>query len=135
MTQPGASLPELGGAPDGPDPFTDGVLACAFRVSNALGTGFLEKVYENALAHELRKTGFSVEQQVPIQVLYDGQVVGSYVADLCIDGHLLIELKACKALEDIHLAQCLNYLKATGLRRCLLLNFGTPRIQIKRISL
>jgi GxxExxY protein len=111
------------------------VLGCAFRVSNTLGAGFLEKVYENALTHEIRKSGLAVAQQAPIQVIYDGELVGSYAADLLVESRLIVELKACKALEDVHMAQCLNYLKATGIRTCLLLNFGTPKLQIKRISL
>jgi GxxExxY protein len=109
------------------------VIGCAFKVANTLGAGFLEKVYENALAHEIRKTGIVVEQQHGVTVHYDGAVVGEYVADLLIDGCLLVELKAVKALDDIHLAQCLNYLKATGLPLCLLLNFGTPKLEIKRV--
>ena len=117
------------------DALTESVIGCAFKVAQELGPGFLEKVYENALAHELRKSGLRTEQQVPVQVVYDEQIVGSYVADLLVDARLILELKACRALEDIHIAQCLNYLKATGLRTCLLLNFGTPRLQIKRISL
>jgi GxxExxY protein len=111
------------------------VLGCAFRVSNTLGAGFLEKVYENALTHEIRKSGLAVVQQAPIQVIYDGEVVGSYAADLLVESRLLVELKACKALEDVHMAQCLNYLKATGIRTCLLLNFGTPKLQIRRLAL
>jgi GxxExxY protein len=117
------------------DPLTESVIKCAFTVANTLGFGFLEKVYENALAHEIRRATLEVEQQVPISVTYDGFVVGTYVADLMVERRLLVELKACKALEDLHVAQCLNYLKATGIHTCLLLNFGTPKLQIKRISL
>ncbi|MFH1123647.1 MAG: GxxExxY protein [Pseudomonadota bacterium] len=109
------------------------VIGCAYQVSNTLGNGFLEKVYENALAHDLRKVGLAVEQQSPIQVFYDGVVVGDYVADLLVEKSVLVELKAVKALDQIHFAQCLNYLKATGLNLCLLINFGTPRVQVKRI--
>jgi GxxExxY protein len=119
----------------GQDPLTESVLRCAFKVANTLGAGYLEKVYENALAHELRKAGLEVEQQAPISVTYDGLVVGSYAADLMVEHRLLVELKACKALDDIHLAQCLNYLKATGIKTCLLINFGTPKLQIRRLSL
>lgn len=96
---------------------------------------FLEKVYENALAHELRKAGLGVEQQNLMTVVYDGAPVGDYFADICVNGTLVVELKAVKELNDTHLAQCLNYLKATGLKTALLLNFGAPRIQIKRVSL
>ncbi len=113
---------------------TEQIIGCAFEVSNKLGSGFLEKVYENALAHELRKTGLSVEQQKAIAVCYDGVIVGEYVADLIVNQTVLVELKAVKSLNDIHVAQCLNYLKATGLKICLLLNFGKPKVEIKRFA-
>ena len=113
---------------------TETVIRCAFAVSNTLGCGFLEKVYENALAHELRKAGLNAEQQHGITVCYDGVVVGEYAADLLIDGVLLVELKAVKELDDIHLAQCLNYLRATDLRLCLLMNFGKPKLEVRRIA-
>ncbi len=112
---------------------TEQVIGAAFGVSNALGAGFLEKVYENALVHELRRVGLQVEQQYPITVHYDGIVVGEYVADVLVDGRVLVELKAVKKLDDIHTAQCLNYLRATGLPGCLLLNFGNPKVEIKRL--
>lgn len=112
---------------------TEKVIGCAFTVSNTLGCGFLEKVYENALAHELRKAGLKTEQQHGIVVYYDGQVVGEYVADLLVEGGLLIELKAVRELDDIHLAQCLNYLRATHLHLCLLMNFAKPRVDIRRV--
>jgi len=112
---------------------TEKVIACAFTVSNTLGCGFLEKVYENALAHELRKAGMGVRQQYPIRVTYDGVIVGDYTADLLVEDRVLIELKAVRALDNVHLAQCLNYLKATGLRICLLMNFGRPRVEVRRI--
>lgn len=114
---------------------TERVIGCAFQVSNTLGCGFLERVYENALAHELQKAGLDIRQQAPIRVTYDGVTVGEYTADLVVDGRLMLELKAVKALDDIHVAQCINYLKATGLRLCLLINFGKPRIEIRRIAL
>ena len=99
------------------------------------GAGFLEKVYENALAHELRKAGFLVVQQHPISVWYDGLVVGEYFADLFVEECVIVELKAVKAIDEAHWAQCLNYLRATGMRLCLLINFGRSRIEIKRIVL
>jgi len=117
------------------DSLTECVIACAFRVQNTLGCGFLEKVYERALYHECSKAGLRVEAQHPIRVFYDGVVVGEYSVDLLIDGHLLVELKAVRALDDIHLTQCLNYLKATGMKTCLLLNFGKPEMEIRRVSL
>ena len=112
---------------------TERVIQCAFAVSNALGCGFLEKVYENALAYELRKAGIRAEQQYGIKVHYDGVVVGDYMADLLVEGSLLLELKAVKELDDIHLAQCLNYLKATKLCLCLLMNFAKPKLEVRRV--
>lgn len=112
---------------------TEAIIGAAFTVSNSLGVGFLEKVYENALAHEIRKRGPRVEQQVPIKVVYDSVVVGDYVADLIVEERILVELKVVKAFDDIHLAQCLNYLKATGLHLGLLLNFGQTRVEVKRL--
>ncbi len=117
------------------DPVSERLIACAFKVLNTLGSGFLEKVYENALAHECRKSGLNVHAQVPITVRYDGVVVGDYVADLLVEERLLVELKAVRALEGIHLAQALNYLKATAVPACLLLNFGNPKLEIKRLFL
>ena len=112
---------------------TERIIGAAYQVSNALGAGFLEKVYENALAHELRKSGLAVEQQKPIDVRYDGIIVGQYFADLMVNGAVLVELKTVKEFDDIHLAQCLNYLKATGYDICLLFNFAKPKVEIKRI--
>ncbi|MBN2024507.1 MAG: GxxExxY protein [Pirellulales bacterium] len=118
---------------EGMNKISETVIGAAFAVSNALGTGFLEKVYENALAHELRKAGLGVKQQEPVQVFYDDVEVGNYVADLLVSGCVLVEIKVAKGIDDAHLAQCLNYLKATGLKLCLLVNFGTPKIGIKRV--
>jgi GxxExxY protein len=112
---------------------TERIIKCVYIVANTLGTGFLEKVYENALAHELRKSGVLVEQQKGIKVLYDGVGVGDYMADLLVQKEIVVELKAVKALDSIHIAQCLNYLKATGFKVCLLLNFGMPKVQIGRL--
>ena len=109
------------------------IIGRALAVANTLGSGFLEKVYENALAYELRKAGIAVAQQHGIVVLYDGAVVGEYAVDLLVEELVVVELKAIIALKDVHHAQCVNYLKATGFRMCLLLNFGGPRLQIKRL--
>lgn len=114
------------------DQISEKIIGCAFTVSNKLGAGFLEKVYENALAHELRKNSLDVEQQKPIKVFYDDVVVGDYVADLLIENSL-VELKAVRRIDDIAVAQCLNYLRATELRVCLLINFGNPRVEFKRL--
>ena len=115
------------------DKTTKRIIGAAYTVANALGSGFLEKVYENALLHELRKIGLGVERQKAVRVFYDGIVVGEYVADLLVQGLVVVELKAVRALDEIHLAQCLNYLKATRFSVCLLINFGNPRIQIRRL--
>jgi GxxExxY protein len=115
------------------DEITEKIIGCAYTVANELGHGFLEKVYENALVHEIRKAGLAAEQQYPIPVLYDGVVVGDYVADLFVAEEVLVELKAIKSVEDVQVAQCLNYLKATRCKICLLINFGNPRVEVRRI--
>lgn len=117
------------------NPITEKIIGCAYQVSNTLGAGFLEKVYENALAHEMGKAGLKVQQQYPIKVWYDGIAVGEYYADLLVENCVLVELKAVKDLNEVHHSQALHYLKATGLRLCLLLNFGKRKIDIKRIAL
>lgn len=101
-------------------------------MSNTLGSGFLEKVYENALVHELRKRGFEADPQHEIPVYYDGIVMGQFFADILVEKKVIIELKTARDDHEIFMAQCLNYLKATGLPICLLLNFGKPRLEIKR---
>ena len=105
------------------------------NVSNILGAGFLEKVYENALHQELMESGFTVETQKPVQVKYKNAVVGEYFADIVVNGRVLVEVKAVRAMDETHQAQLLNYLKATGLGVGLILNFGTPRLGIKRMVL
>lgn len=115
------------------DSLTEQIIGCAYSVGNALGEGFLEKVYENALAHELEKTGLKVSRQEPIKVVYDGVVVGDYFADLVVDEEIIIELKAVQNIDNSHLAQCINYLKATGKKLALLINFGNSRVQVKRV--
>jgi GxxExxY protein len=112
---------------------TERIIGCAFKVGNELGCGFLEKCNENALAHELRKAGFHVEQQKHVDVMYDGILVGEYVADLIVEGCVVVELKAIKACDEIHAAQCINYLAATGLPICLLINFST-KVEVKRFA-
>ncbi|HEV8604763.1 MAG TPA: GxxExxY protein [Tepidisphaeraceae bacterium] len=112
---------------------TERIIGAAYKVANELGCGFMEKVYENAMAHELRKQGLHVEQQHRIQVFYDGVVVGDYVADMVVEGLVLVEIKAIKALEEIHSAQCINYLAATGMPICLLINFA-KKVEVKRLA-
>ncbi len=118
-----------------PNQITERIIGCVHRVSNTLGSGFLEKVYENALLIELGNCGLRTEQQHPIKVFYNNSLVGEFAADILVDGCVIVELKAVKALDDVHTAQCLNYLKATGMKICLLINFGKPRVDIKRIIL
>ncbi len=112
---------------------TQKIIGCAFTVHNTLGCGFLEKVYENALTHELRKSGLNAKQQHPLPVKYDDELVGDFYADLLVNDAILVELKVVKGLESVHMAQCMNYLKACNLEICLLLNFFRPRLEIKRI--
>jgi GxxExxY protein len=110
---------------------TEKIIGCAFRVRDKLKCGFLEKVYENAMVIELTNAGLRVRQQAPVPVYYDGIIVGDYVADLIVEDAVIVELKAVRSIDQIHVAQCLNYLAATGKQICLLLNFWT-RVQIKR---
>jgi GxxExxY protein len=109
------------------------IIGGAFKVSNTLGCGFLEKVYEAALFHELTKAGVPVKQQQPLQVFYDGVLVGEYRADLVVADQVIVEVKAAKGLDPGHEAQLLNYLRASQLKTGLLLNFGKPRLHIKRL--
>ena len=111
---------------------TGTVIGCAMKVHRTLGPGYLEAVYERALAHELRKAGLGVACQVPLQVTYDGIVVGEYVADLLVERRLLVENKAVQALTRAHEVQLVSYLTTTGLDLGLLLNFGAPSLQYKR---
>ena len=110
---------------------TEKVIGAFFKVYNTLGYGFAEKVYENALAIELRKLGLKVEQQKSITVYYEGSIVGEYVADVIATEVVMLELKAVRQLTDEHEAQLLNYLKATPIEVGLLLNFG-PKAEYKR---
>jgi GxxExxY protein len=112
---------------------TERIIGCLYQVSNSLGCGFLEKVYENASGIAFAKAGLQVQQQFPIQVRYEGVVVGDYYADLLVEELVLVELKTVKTFDDVHTAQCLNYLRATGLPVCLLVNFYRPKLEIKRI--
>ena len=115
------------------DTITERIIGTAHKVSNTLGIGFVKKVYENAHAHEMRKDGLNVVQQHPIKVVYDGIVVGDFFVDLLVEDLVLVELKSVSTLNDDHMMQALNYLRASGLPACLLINFGTPRAQIRRL--
>ena len=112
---------------------TEAIIGAAYRVANVLGAGFLEKVYENALAIELRRANHEVEQQRPMEVWYYDQLVGLYQADLVVDHSVVVELKALDGLDRVHRAQCMNYLRATRMETGLVINFGRPRIEIQRV--
>ncbi|MGC9453436.1 MAG: GxxExxY protein [Phycisphaerae bacterium] len=114
---------------------TGRVLQAAFEVSNQLGCGFLENVYENALSAELSSRGMEVSRQVPIRVIYKNQTVGEYRADLIVESQVLVEVKATIEHHKLYVAQTLNYLRATGLGVGLLLNFGRPKLMYRRLVL
>lgn len=111
---------------------TEKVIGYAMTVHRALGPGFLESVYQKALAHELCKAGLKAECEKPIQVTYDGVVVGNFFADMLIEDAVLIENKAVQTLASAHEVQLVNYLTATGIEIGLLLNFGAGRLEFKR---
>jgi GxxExxY protein len=112
---------------------TERVLGAVFEVSNTLGAGFLEKVYQRALVHELRLRGMRADAEVSIPVICKGQWIGEYFADILVEDVLVIELKCAESLCNEHTAQCLNYLRASGRRFCLLVNFQKPKVEWKRI--
>lgn len=112
---------------------THEIIGAAYEVHRELSGGFLEKVYENALAVELVSRGLRVQAQAAIAVRYKGQAVGDYVADLLVNDIVLCEIKALEALNAAHHAQLLNYLKATGIKVGLLINFGPRRVDVKRM--
>ena len=111
---------------------TQSIIGCAMRVHTTLGRGFLESVYQRALIHELIKLGLTVESEKPLQVIYDGIVVGNFSADLLVEKRTLIELKANQSLVVANEVQLVNYLTATGIDLGLLLNFGAARLGFKR---
>ena len=103
---------------------TSDIIRIFYKVYNCLGYGFLEKVYENALAIEFRREGLSFRQQVPVKVFYEGEIVGDYIANFIVEGEVVVEVKANCGLDGVDEAQLLNYLKATGKDVGLLMNFG-----------
>jgi GxxExxY protein len=111
------------------DPLAQQIITCATTVSTVLGAGLPEVIYENALAHELRKAGLRVCQKQSVVTCYDGKIVGDYTADLLVQDDVLIELKAAKGSNAFDATQCTNYLKATGHTRLLLLNFSDSGLQ------
>lgn len=114
------------------DLITEKIIGCAYEVSNTLGSGFPESVYEKALHHQALKTGLRAERQFQMKVFYDAVLVGEFFADLLIEEKVLIEIKAVRELDELHVAQAMNYLKASGSPICLLINFGRPKMEIRR---
>lgn len=111
------------------------IIGVAFDVHNILGAGFLEKVYENAMMVRFRKTGIKAEQQVPNKVYFEKEAVGDYCADIVVDNKIILELKCAESITSIHEAQLINYLKATGMKLGILINFANPKLEYKRIVL
>ena len=117
------------------DCLTSKVLNAVFEVSNTLGAGFLEKVYQRALLRELSLQGIRATAEASFAVFYKGHTVGEYFADLLVEDALVVELKCAERLAKEHTAQCLNYLRASGRTVCLLVNFHRPRVEWRRIVL
>jgi len=118
--------------PSTTDELTGKIIGAAMKVHGKLGFGFVESVYENSLAHELRKAGFKAEQQVAIKVYYDGIIVGDFKADLVVDDAVILELKAVEKATTVHEVQLVNYLNGVGKDVGLLLNFGARSLEFKR---
>ena len=114
---------------------TYNIRGAIFEVNRVLGYGILEKVYENALMAELQDRGIKAESQVPISVHYKNRVVGEYIADIVVEGEVILELKAVESLQKVHEAQLLNYLKETEYKLGFLANFTHPKAEIKRFVL
>jgi GxxExxY protein len=112
---------------------TKKIIGCAYYVYNKLGAGFLEKVYENALALQLGRIGLRAQQQMPISVRFEGEVVGEFFADILVEDKVILELKVVSELSSIHEVQLVNYLKATGIKVGLLLNFGEQMKIVRRV--
>ncbi len=111
------------------------IIGLAIEVHNKLGYGFLEKVYENALMILFRREGINAKQQAPITVYFEGKVVGEYFADILVEDKIILELKSLEKITDVHKAQALNYLKATGLRLAIIINFGKKKLEYERLVL
>ncbi len=115
------------------DSLTERVLGAVFEVSNTLGAGFLEKVYERALLRELGLRGIQATTQASLAITYKGHCVGEYFADILVEDLLVVELKCVERLANEHTAQCLNYLRASGRTLCLLVNFQKSKVEWKRV--
>ncbi|MGO8816494.1 MAG: GxxExxY protein [Terriglobia bacterium] len=113
---------------------TKTVIGCAFEVINELGAGFLESVYERALILALQQKGVVALSQQACKVMFRGECVGDFYADILVEGKVIVELKAVKAIAPEHQAQTINYLNATGIEVGLLINFGNPKLEYKRFT-
>ena len=113
---------------------TKTIIGCAFEVINELGAGFLESVYEKALLLALRQEGLSATAQHPVKVMFRNECVGDFYADIFVEGKVIVELKAVKAIASEHQAQIINYLNATDIEVGLLINFGTQKLEYKRFT-
>ena len=114
----------------------DHIRETSLSIHTYLKHGHMEKIYENAIVHRLKKQGFTLEQQHPLKVFdEDGTILGDYVADLFIEQNLIVEIKACRTLAEEHIAQILGYLRASRMRHGLLINFGAPKLQLKKLVL
>ncbi|RKX43718.1 MAG: GxxExxY protein [Verrucomicrobia bacterium] len=111
---------------------TEKVIGCAYRVYNKMGYGFLESVYEKSLMIELKKSGLQAESQKPITVEYEGEIVGEFIADVVVEGSVILELKSVKRIVRAHEIQLVNYLVATGTEVGLILNFAEEKVEVKR---
>lgn len=112
---------------------TSRIIGCFYEVYNTLGYGFLEKIYENAMMIELGRQGLSCQQQIRIEVLYTGEIIGDYYADILVENAVILELKAAKSIAEEHENQLINYLKATPVEVGLLLNFGAKPEMVRKI--
>ena len=111
---------------------TEKIISCAYKVYNELGFGFLESVYEKSLMIELRKAGLQAKEQTPINVFYEGEVVGEFFADILVEGKVILELKSVRCVIRAHEVQLVNYLQATQTSVGLILNFGKEKVEVKR---
>lgn len=118
-----------------PTDLTGAVIGSAFEIANVLGAGFLEKVYERAMLRELTLRGIRARTQVPFSICYKEHNVGEYLADLVVEEKVIVEVKCVERFANEHLAQCINYLKASGLRVALLINFQRPKLEWRRVLL
>ena len=111
---------------------TNKILAACFEVSKELGVGFLESVYQNAVIIALKEKGINTKREFPLEVSFHEQIVGQYYVDILVEDKIILELKAVNTLTDIHKAQVINYLKATGKDVGMLVNFGNPKLEYRR---